>query len=111
MKTLRLLTFIFSLLILVGQAFAAQVTLQWSDNSNDEDGFKIERRLRQDPVDAYAEIGSVGANINTYTDASIQTSTLYCYRVRAFNVAGASDYTNEACLLVTPSGLVVIFKR
>jgi len=98
------------LLGLAGAADAATVTLTWKDNSTDETGFKIERRLRADPVASYAEIASVGANVQTYDDATIALNTQYCFRVRGFNPAAMSEFSNEACMMVTPSGLVVTFK-
>jgi len=98
------------LLALAVGADAATVTLTWKDNSTDETGFKIERRLRADPVASYAEIASVGANVQTHDDATIALNTQYCYRVRGFNPAALSEWSNEACMMVTPSGLVVTFK-
>ena len=94
----------------VGAADAATVTLTWADNSTDETGFKIERRLRKDAISAYAEIGSVGANVQTFDDATVALNTQYCFRIRGFNPAALSEYSNEACMMVTPSGLVVTFK-
>jgi hypothetical protein len=93
-----------------GAADAATVTLTWKDNSTDETGFKIERRLRADPVASYAEIASVGANVQTHDDATIALNTQYCFRVRGFNPAAMSEFSSEACMMVTPSGLVVTFK-
>lgn len=78
-----------------GKADAAQLTLAWTDNSNNEDGFKIERKLGQ--TGTFAQIATVGADITSYTDAGLAAGTTYCYRVRAFNTAGDSAYTSEAC--------------
>lgn len=97
-------------LLLAGIADAATITLIWTDNSTDETGFSIERRLRSDPVANYKEIATTGANVTSADDATVLTNTQYCYRVRAFNPAAKSDYTNEACMMVTPSGLMVLFK-
>jgi hypothetical protein len=97
-------------LSLAGSADAATVTLTWKDNSTDETGFKIERRLRADPVASYAEITSVGANVQTIDDATITLNTQYCFRVRGFSPVALSEFSNEACMMVTPSGLVVTFK-
>lgn len=98
-------------LALAGASQAATITLDWADNSTDETGFKIERRLRQDPVGSYKEIGQVAANIKTYDDNTVATNTQYCYRVRGFNPVALSDYSNEACMMLTPSGLIVTFKN
>lgn len=83
-------------LLLPSLAHALSLKLTWTDNSNNEDGFNIERRL--EPGGVYGpKIASTGADVATYTDATVQTGQRYCYRVNAFNVAGVSDYSNEAC--------------
>jgi hypothetical protein len=94
----------------VGAADAATVTLTWKDNSTDETGFIVDRRLRSDPVTAYKEIASVGANVQTVDDSTIALNTQYCFRIRGFSPVALSEWSNEACMMVTPSGLVVTFK-
>ena len=83
------------------QVNAASFQVSWTDNSQDEDGFSIERKL--DPNGTYVVIATVGPNVTFYSDSSLANSTTYCYRVNAFNSAGNSAYTNEAC--GTPSGI------
>ena len=83
------------------QVSAASLQVSWTDNSDDEDGFSIERKL--DPNGTYVVIATVGPNVTFYSDSSLANSTTYCYRVNAFNSAGNSAYTNEACK--TPSGI------
>ncbi len=87
--------FTFFLVIYAHQINAASLQLTWIDNSEDEDGFRIERKLQSD--DTYAVITTVGANVTSYGDSGLANSTAYCYRVNAFNSAGNSAYTNEAC--------------
>src|SRR5262245_47595127 len=77
------------------EAIAAQLTLTWTDNSTNEDGFEIERKTGTSG--SYAQIATVGVNVTSYTDASLAAGTTYCYQVRAFNSAADSGYTNEAC--------------
>jgi hypothetical protein len=78
-----------------GESGAAQLTLTWSQMSTNEDGFKVERKIGTGG--AYSEIGITGANVTTYVDGAVSGGTTYCYRVRAFNGAGHSGYSNEAC--------------
>ena len=89
------LTLALDLFITVDPAGAAQLTLSWTDASDNEDGFGIERRAGTGG--SFARVASVGSNVRTYTDASLASSTTYCYRVNAFNTAGNSAYTNEIC--------------
>jgi hypothetical protein len=72
---------------------ATSVRLAWTDNSNNESGFKIERGT---DGTTFGEITTVGGNINNYTDPGLTTGTRYYYRVRAFNTGGNSAYTNVA---------------
>lgn len=71
------------------------IMLSWVDNSDDEAGFKIERH--DDGANpTFAEIVQVGINATLYLDRGLDTATTYTYRVRAFNFAGNSAYSNEA---------------
>jgi YVTN family beta-propeller protein len=73
----------------------SQIDLSWSDNSFDESRFKIERKAQSE--DTYREIGSVDANVTSYSDdTGLEPYTTYSYRVRAYNNHGNSDYSDEA---------------
>src|SRR5437016_2167747 len=74
---------------------AAQLTLTWTDNSTNEDGFAIERKTG--PTGTFAQIATVGPRVIRYIDSGIASVTTYCYRLLAFNTAGNSAYSNEAC--------------
>jgi fibronectin type 3 domain-containing protein len=93
-----------------------KLKLTWTDNTTNEYGFKVERKIGT--TGTYAEIGSVvGINsvtpsVGVYTDSSVQTGVMYYYRVRAYATAGGyTGYSNEAAGVqastVAPSGLVV----
>jgi hypothetical protein len=70
-----------------------QIDLGWTDNSDNETSFKIERST--DGVN-FSEIDTVGADITAYSDTTVAESTTYWYRVRASNAGGDSGYTNIA---------------
>jgi hypothetical protein len=74
---------------------AADLTLTWTDDSANEDGFNVERLVGT--TGAYAQLASVGVNVTSYTDSGLLDNTTYCYRVQAFNAAGSSGYSNEVC--------------
>ncbi|MGB2781925.1 MAG: fibronectin type III domain-containing protein, partial [Phycisphaerae bacterium] len=69
-----------------------KIDLAWTDNSDNEDGFKIERKT----TGAWAQIDTVGEGVTTYNDTGLDPETTYYYRVRAYNAAGDSVYTNKA---------------
>ena len=88
-----------------------QINLAWIDNSTNETGFRIERST--DNVN-FAQIASVGANIEAYSNTGLAGSTTYYYRVRATNTTGNSAYSNTANATTqgispnAPSGLTAI---
>ena len=67
------------------------VTLKWTDNSANETGFLIERRLGSG---SYVQIGSTSKDVKTFIDTTVGRGTYY-YRVRAFNGTTLSTYSNS----------------
>jgi len=69
---------------------ASEIRLVWTDNSNNEDGFTLERA----PMGSgqYGPIASLAPNTTKFTDASVLCSTNYDYRISAYNCAGSSGY-------------------
>ncbi|MDH3267473.1 MAG: T9SS type A sorting domain-containing protein [Ignavibacteria bacterium] len=73
------------------------VELTWTDNSNNEFGFIIERES-QGP-DAFVVIDTVSANTNLFVDNTVSYAT-YNYRITAYNAFGQSAYSNVAQIIV-----------
>jgi hypothetical protein len=69
-----------------------EVALGWTDNSNNEQSFVIERSTSVNS--GFVEIKTVGANTRAYTDQSVARRTNYFYRVRAVNQGSYSGYSN-----------------
>jgi hypothetical protein len=85
-----------------------KVILAWTDNSNNESGFKIQRK--QGATGTYTQIATPGANVTTYTDndTALLDGTQYYYKVSAYNSAGDSPFSNEVngvTLLADPTSL------
>jgi hypothetical protein len=72
---------------------SSQIDLSWTDNADNEDGYKIERKTGSG---SFTEIATTGANVTGYSNTGLSASTTYTYRVRAYNTAGNSAYSNEA---------------
>jgi hypothetical protein len=88
-------------------AIGGQLTATWLDSSTDALGFSVERSLAT--AGEFIEIGTTGSGIETYTDATAEDATTYCYRVRAFNTTAYSDYSNVACATTaSPVALSVV---
>lgn len=76
-------------------ASSSQVGLTWTDASDNESGFRIER-CSGNGCSNFAEIATVSAGVAAYTDSGLTGSTSYSYRVRAYNAGGTSAYSNTA---------------
>lgn len=76
--------------LLPSRSRAASVTLRWTDNSNNESGFQIERQILGG---VFLPVATVAANVTTYTDNSLAALTTYAYRVRAYNSHGSSAFS------------------
>ncbi|MDD5194775.1 MAG: fibronectin type III domain-containing protein [Candidatus Omnitrophica bacterium] len=72
---------------------STQINLAWIDKANNEAGFKIERAVAGAN---YTQIGTVAANITVYNNTGLNANTTYDYKVRAYNNAGNSTYSNTA---------------
>lgn len=72
-----------------------KILLRWTDKSNCEDGFKIERKEKgcNSPFE-WTQIATVSGNVNTYDDVGFEPDTQYSYRISAFNSVGTSEYSN-----------------
>src|SRR5580765_5545793 len=80
---------------------AASLQLSWADNSQNESGFDIERKVGNGGT--FLALATVPANQSSYTDGNLSNGSIYCYRVRAFNSVGGSQYSNEACATTSAS--------
>jgi hypothetical protein len=75
-----------------------QINLAWSDNSNNENGFAINRCT--DNIN-FVTVAAVGANIVVYQDGAppsppLTPGTRYYYRIQAYNQGGYSAGSNTA---------------
>jgi hypothetical protein len=87
---------------------SSQVNLSWHDNSDNENGFSIERSTDNSN---YGQIATASANTTSYDNTGLAPNTKYYYRVRAYNGAGNSGYSNNTSATTanvapaSPSGL------
>jgi len=70
---------------------AADLRLEWQDNSDNEDGFEIWRRVNEGE---WLLIGATNTDVATFVDGVIPIGSVLSYRVRAWNQFGESGYTN-----------------
>ena len=80
---------------------STRINLAWTDKSDNESGFKIERVT--DGQSNWTQIATVAANIRTYSDNSLLPGRGYAYRVRACNATNEySSYSNAAWAITLP---------
>ncbi|HEY2396853.1 MAG TPA: glycoside hydrolase family 44 protein [Rudaea sp.] len=75
------------------------MSLRWTDNSNNEQGFYVERAPAATGV--FARIATTAANATTYAGSGVASGT-YLFRVQAFNTTTGrvSAYSNQVSIKV-----------
>jgi hypothetical protein len=89
---------------------ASSVMLTWRDNSNNESGFKVEKK--DNSSGNWTEIASLQQNVTRYTVSNLNSSTTYTYRIKAFSIDNNSfSYSMELTVSFkkpeVPSGIVL----
>ncbi len=64
------------------------ISLQWTDASDNDDGFIVERLLA---TTVYTTVGTVSSGATGFKDTGLLANTDYHYRVSSFNKAGKSE--------------------
>lgn len=71
------------------------VTLSWSDNSDEETGFRIQRSTNGS---TYTNVAEIAADQTGYTVTGLKANTTYYFRVRALREDRMSAFSNTAKL-------------
>lgn len=79
-----------------------QLKLTWTDNSDSEQGFRVECKTGSDHTWSVVA-GRIPANLPAFTDYGLTRSQTYTYRVAACNTAGVSAWSNEASMTTADS--------
>jgi len=69
----------------------SQVTVNWTDNSNDETGFKVQR---SEDGNTWTTVATVAPNSTSARDTSVGCGKTYSYQVLASSAAGDSAASN-----------------
>ena len=81
-------------------AWLSVISVAWTDGSSSEEGFRIERSGAA--AGPWTIVATVGANINSYADSTIQLEQLTCYRVRAFKTTTGESASSPASCTAAP---------
>ncbi len=69
------------------------IRVTFVDNSDNEEGFRVERRtVTLPPSGTWQDIETLAADSDEYVDETVSSNTLYQYRVVAYNEVGDSIY-------------------
>lgn len=77
------------------------VELAWSGSDNAL-GYTIERRDNGDAE--WQQIGYVSSGMTSFNDSHLTPDKMYAYRLKAFNLAGVSDYSEPIRVITTSQG-------
>ncbi len=71
-----------------------KMILTWEDNSTDETGFVVERKIGADGI--WTEIARLSANTKSYTLSGLNPYTQYFFRIKAYSSKyNSNSYSNE----------------
>ena len=76
----------------VSKITSTAITIKWSDNANNEQGFYVQRSMNAGTT--WTQIATVAPNATSYTNTGLTPRTTYWYRVQAYNAAGVSGFSN-----------------
>jgi uncharacterized delta-60 repeat protein len=79
---------------LIATLNGSNVDLSWSDASDNETGFTIQRKTGA--AGTWGQLDQVGAGVTSYSDTTVVAGNTYFYRVYAYNAGGNSANSNEA---------------
>jgi hypothetical protein len=78
---------------------SSRIDLSWTDNSTNEQGFRIDRSIDGVNFTAYA---TVGANATTYSATWLVANSPYAFRVKAYEGPNDSSPSNNAAATTLP---------
>jgi hypothetical protein len=75
-------------------AGTTSINLTWTDNSTNETGFVLMQSSTSGGI--FNKLITIPANTTSYTDAGLNSSATYYYKIQATNAGGNSVWSNEA---------------
>ncbi|MBN1671373.1 MAG: lamin tail domain-containing protein [Kiritimatiellae bacterium] len=81
-------------------ASASRIDLSWADNSDNEAGFHVDRRLSGESQ--WVRIAALPADATACGDTNLEPDTTYYYKVKAHNAGGSSAYSAVASATTPP---------
>lgn len=91
---------------LMGDSSDFQIKLNWKDNSDNEEGFRVERTTvaeGSEDCGTFSSLTTVDADIEEYTDTAVEQNTTYCYRIYSYKGDKDSESPSNIVKVSTPS--------
>jgi hypothetical protein len=89
-------------------ATSERINLTWTDNSNNETGFKVERAPDNSGAPGtFALIATLGANVTSYPNTGLTHTSKYWYRVVAYRTGQNATSGNASATTTGPHHLTV----
>ena len=82
---------------------ATKVYLRWNDNSNNENGFEIQRKNISQST-SWVTVGLISPNSTEFTDQGLSARNTYTYRVAAL-LTSTKAYSNEVTVTTANSDI------
>ena len=76
-----------------------EITLNWKNHSDIEDGYVIERI--KSPDTTFAVLDTLSGSVETYVDTTAEQGHTYTYRIKAYKDSIASLYCDEVSITLT----------
>ncbi len=85
------------------------IKVDWADSSSNETGFLLERASATTGSN-FSRIATLGANVTTFTDRTLDPNAggTYFYRIKAVNGTCESDYTTSSGVTESPCDYAVL---
>ena len=71
---------------------ASTADISWTENADNEDGFRLLRSLSEDFSNA--DTIEIESDTESYTDQNLEANTKYYYKIQAFNGNVSSEFSN-----------------
>jgi len=84
-------------IILASSGTPLRINISWTDNSTNEDGFRVERKTA---TGTYQVIATLLSGATSYTDTNVTGNTQYFYRVTAYTHQANAPASSEKSIIL-----------
>jgi titin len=86
-------------------ASSSAINLKWTDNATNETGYVVQRST---DGTSFSQVATLGAGTSSYSSTGLSAAKKYYFRVRAYNGAGDSAFSNTASATTSSTSTTTI---